>query len=194
MWNPSNETALVVIPEEAELLIPMIRAQVKPKVHIMTYAAPVTKNMLHFSGLLYYVIPRLPVGYAVPDWLSVELGIFAGRLYMNFAECAAVERYLRLASNFNAKQLQSNSEHVDVLTTDSVNFLLNWLTIRRKGQNIMHTPMGYICQRRLLHQDHPFFATRNADVDDVITSTAGDPTIDDDLKEAEEEDTIFEDE
>lgn len=53
--------------------------------------------MLHFSPLLYYVIPALPlISYAVPSWLSIELKIFASRLYMNLSESAGVKRYLRL--------------------------------------------------------------------------------------------------
>ena len=170
--DPSNETALIVIPEEAELLIPMIRAQETPKVHIMTYSAPVTRNMLHFNGLLYYVIPSLPIHYAVPDWLSIELGIFAGRLYMNFAEWAAVKRYLRHGGNFTVENL------------------------RRKGHDITHTPMGYVCQRRLLHQNHPFFATRSAEVGDAVMALAGRQGIDGNLGDSEEkeEDTDLEDE
>ena len=175
-----------MIPEEAELLIPIIRLQEKPKVHMMAYAAPVTKNMLHFNGLLYYVIPSLPIGYAVPDWLSIELGIFAGRLYMNFAECAALKRYLRLEDNSN---LQSSSEHVgDILSKDPINFLLDWLTLRRKGHDIMHTPLGYVCQGRLLHPNHPFFANRSADASDAIGASAGGQGIGANLKETEEGD------
>jgi hypothetical protein len=68
----------------AELLIPLIRAQRQPKVHLITYAASVTKNMVHFNKLSYYVLPRLPVGYKPPSWFSIELGIFAGRLYIDF--------------------------------------------------------------------------------------------------------------
>ncbi len=192
-----------MIPEEAELLIPMIRLQEKPKVHMMTYAAPVTRNMLHFNGLLYYVIPSLPIGYAVPDWLSIELGIFAGRLYMNFAECAALKTYLRLEDNSN---LQSSGEHVgDIFTNDPINFLLDWLTVRRKGHDIMHTPMGYICQGRLLQPNHPFFAGRSADAGVAVGASREYRGIGADLKEAdegdeedgeeeEEEDTDHEDE
>lgn len=183
----------MVIPEEVELLILMIRAQEKSKVHIMTYAAPVTKNMLHFNALSYYVIPLLPVNYAVPDWLSVELGVLAGRLYMSFEECTAVKRYLGLADDFNAESSQSSSsEHVDVSATNRANFLLDWLTIRRKGQDITHTSMGYICQGRPLHQSHPFFATRIADADGVMMSTAGGQRTGGNLEEAEDEDTDLE--
>lgn len=63
-------------------------------VHLITYAAPITKNMLHFNGLSYYILPRLPDGYIAPDWLSIELGIFAGRLYINFPEYTPLTNYL----------------------------------------------------------------------------------------------------
>lgn len=75
----------------------MIRAARKPMVHLITYGAPVTKTMLHFNGLSYYVLPRLAVSCTAPDWLSIELGIFAGRLYINFSECAPLTNYIQLA-------------------------------------------------------------------------------------------------
>lgn len=53
LWSTSMETALVVILEEAELLIPILRGLENPKAHLITYAAPVTKDMLPFSGLRY---------------------------------------------------------------------------------------------------------------------------------------------
>ena len=37
----------------------------------------------------------------------------------------------------------------------------------------MHTPIGYICQGRLLHEIHPFFVARRADAEE----TAAIPTI-----------------
>lgn len=175
-----------MISEEVELLILMIRLQEKSKIHMMTYAALVTKNMMHFNELLYYVISSLFIDYAVLDWLFIELGIFVGRLYMNFAKCAALKRYLRLEDSFN---LQSSSEHVDdIFIKDSINFLLNWLTLRRKGHDIMHTPMGYVCQGRLLHPNHPFFADRSADAGGAVGASAGGQGIGATLKEAEEGD------
>lgn len=75
----------------------MIRVARKPIVHLITYTAPTTKNMLYFNGLSYYVVPRLLDGYTAPDWLSIELGIFAGRLYINFPECAPLNNYIELA-------------------------------------------------------------------------------------------------
>lgn len=132
--------------------------------HLITYAAPVTKNMLHFSGLAYYILPRLPNGYVTPDWLSIELGIFAGRLYMNFAEYNLLMKYLQLADTIP----QSGSgQQIGLFTQNTISFLLEWLALRRKGQDIMHTPIGYICQGRLLHESHPFFVARRADAEET---------------------------
>ncbi|TVY43757.1 hypothetical protein LSUB1_G001260 [Lachnellula subtilissima] len=193
LWSPSNGTALIVISEEAELLIPMIRAAGKPMVHLITYAAPVTKNMLHFNGLSYYVLPRLPDGYTAPDWLSIELGIFAGRLYIKFPECAPLTNYLQLADKTGTDSPQSRTEHVGISTKNPVDFLLEWLMVCRKGQDIMHTPMGYICQGRPLYESHPFFATRSEDAREVETPPVGGGTSGD-VDEAEDQDPILEDE
>ena len=138
--------------------------------------------MLHFNGLSYYPLPCLPDGYTVPDLFSIELGIFAGRLYINFPECALLTKYLQLAAK--------SVEHVGLSTKNPVDFILEWLTVYRKGQDIMHTPMGYICQGRPLHENHPFFVARNAD---ARTPPIGGGTSGD-VDEAEEENPDVEDE
>lgn len=189
-----NETALIVISEEAELLIPVIRAERQPKVHLIAYAAAITKNTLHFNELSYYVLPRLPVGYKAPSWLSIELGIFAGRLYLNFPEYASLMRYLQLTDKTNSKVQQNSVEQVCVFTKSPVSFLLEWLTLRRKGQNITNTPMGYVCQRRPLHQSHPFFEARRAGAEDVIAPSVEGRRKSGKIRGAEEGDTDFEDE
>lgn len=50
----------------------------------------------------------------------------------------------------------------------------------------MHTPMGYICQGRPLHESHSFFAARNTDATDVETLPTG-VRLSDDVDEAEDE-------
>jgi hypothetical protein len=194
LWNPSEQTALIVISEEAELLIPIIRAEKQPRVHLATYATPITKNMLHFNTLSYYVLPSLPVGHTIPDWLSLELGIFAGRLYLDFSECAPLKEYLQLADNTDAEAPQGDSERGGVFTKNPISFLLEWLTLCRKGQDIMHTPMGYICQGRSLNENHPFFVTQRAGGEEVTAPTIGGRRADGNVDEEEEEDTDFEDE
>jgi hypothetical protein len=168
LWSPSNEIGLIVISEEVEFLITILRNVAKPVVHLITYAAPVTKNMLHFNGLYYYVLPRLPAGYTLPDWFSVELGIFAGRLYIDFAERAPLMKYLQLAGKTDTEAAQSDNERVGLFTDNPVNFLLEWLTLCRKGQDIIHTPMGYVCQGRPLHENHPFFVVRSVEAGAVV--------------------------
>jgi hypothetical protein len=185
---------MIVISEEVELLIPIIRAARKPMVHLITYAAPVTKNMLHFNGLSYYVLPSLPVGSTlIPDWLSIELGIFAGCLYINFAERAPLMKYLQLADKTDTEAPQSISEQVGLFTNNPVNFLLEWLTLCRKGQDILHTPMGYVCQGRPLHESHPFFVARSADAGGVVPPSMGGRTGGT-VDEVEDGDTDVEDE
>ena len=192
LLNPSNETALIIIPEEAELLIPVIRAQTRSKVHLVTYAAPVIKNMLQFNRLSYYALPRFPVSYKVPERLSIELGIFAGRLYLDFQECASLRKYLQLTDKTDTGTPRSNNEQFDLFTENPVGFLLEWLTVRRKGQDIMHTPMGYICLGRPLHENHPFFAARRAGAEVAAPSVEGRGSGGN-VDESEGEDTDVED-
>jgi hypothetical protein len=129
--------------------------------------------MAHFNGLSYYVLPPLPVGYRAPDWFSTELGILAGRLYINFSECAPLTKYLQLANRTDTESPESDGEHVGTFTKNPINFLLEWLTLCRKGQDIMRTPMGYLCQGRPLHESHPFFVARSADAREAITPPVG---------------------
>jgi len=179
LWNSSTETALIIIPEEAELLIPVIRrVGEQAKVHLVAYAAPVTKSMRHFNGFSYYVLPRLPAGYTVPAWLSIELGIFAGRLYIDFLECAPLRKYLQLSREEAdaGEDVQPNGEQQagdGTFAENPVSFLLEWLTLCRKSQDIMHTPLGYICQGRPQQESHPFFVTQRADAQDIVASSVG---------------------
>lgn len=109
--------------------------------------------MLHFSRLGYYVLPQLPPGYIIPQWLSMEVAIFAGRLYLDFLEYQSIMKFFRLTgSNFGAVD---GSRELSV--KDPVNFIREWLALCRKGQDITHTPMGYVCGGRQLHWTHPFF-------------------------------------
>ena len=176
-------------------MIPIIRAKKQAKVHLIAYAAPVTKNMLQFSQLLYYVLPRLPVSYTIPDWLLIEVGIFAGQLYIDFPQYTSLSRYLQLAHKSDAGVLHDgNQEHVGICTTNVFSFLLDWLTIRRKGQDIMDTPIGYICQGRLLHESHPFFVRNHDDTKcGILYSVEGRTDHGDHVDKAEDGDTDLED-
>lgn len=64
--------------------------------------------MLHFNNLMYYSLPRLPKNWKPPTWLTIELGIFAGRLYFEFGEYAALANYLGLADLDNAGSIATD--------------------------------------------------------------------------------------
>ena len=153
----------------------MIRTAKEPMVYLIAYAAPITKSMQHFNGLSYYILPSLPNGYKIPEWLSIEIGIFAGRLYINFTEYAPLSDYLQLAHETTSHSLPNFPGDASIFTKNPIEFLLEWLTLRRKGQEIMHTPMGYICQARSLHEGLPFFASRSAR-NEELEKPSGDDT------------------
>ncbi|OMP87747.1 hypothetical protein BK809_0007836 [Diplodia seriata] len=181
LWSTAADAAIVVVPEEAELLIPLLRnnaTKTPVTAHLLTYAPAVTRKMVHFSDLTYYAIPPLPRGWKAPDWLRVELGLFAGRLYFEYDEYAGIMRYLGIIVDDQSEdgthddRLLSDGEMSDsvvvkkkastTITTPFTNrpltFVREWLASRRKGQDFSHTPMGFVCQGRPLAADHPFFA------------------------------------
>ena len=186
-------TALVVIPEEAELLYPLIRDAKDPPTHLLTYAAPVTRKMLHFNNLGYYAVPTMPTGWKPPTWLTIELGIFAGRLYFEFEEYGDLRKYLGLGDDDaklpeipddavpstelhgtdgaaddtanGAEKDKSAPPQAPSFTTNPLTFLQEWLAIKRKGQDFTHTPMGYLCHGKQLTASHPFFTNFKNDGD-----------------------------
>ena len=84
LWNDDTETAIIITPEETEELIPIVRSCAEPRTRVLSYAAPLTRKMLHFDNLDYYSIPSFSAGSTIPTWLKMELGIFSGRLYFSF--------------------------------------------------------------------------------------------------------------
>ncbi|KAK8013720.1 hypothetical protein PG991_009313 [Apiospora marii] len=196
LWNPSDKLALVVIPEEAEILLETIRRQERPNVHLILYAAPANKSMRSLGDLTFYVVPELPAGYTVPRWLAIELGVFAGRLYIDYGDYAAIrdgmlDVYPEADSNGEEPGLAGT-----ITATNPTAFLLDWLTLRRRGQDILHTPMGYLCQGRTPAADHYLFAAvggsrngiaKKATQSNGVYRTNGAHDIDDHGSEDEEE-------
>ncbi|RDA86513.1 hypothetical protein CP532_2003 [Ophiocordyceps camponoti-leonardi (nom. inval.)] len=79
-WSPKSQTAVVLVPEEAELLIPILRSMAaKAPIHLIPYAASTTRAMVRTSRLASYVMP--PLEDELPPWLHIELGVLGGRLY-----------------------------------------------------------------------------------------------------------------
>ncbi|RFU72329.1 hypothetical protein TARUN_9940 [Trichoderma arundinaceum] len=162
LWSPSTSTGLVVIPEEVELLIPKLRlAKGKSKVHLIAYAPPITRAMVSFNQLRHYSLPPIPLDVQFPVWLKVELGILAGQLYTDY------EGWLHVAGYVKYPQ-----DGVPV----SPAFLLEWLGVRCRAHDVLHTPMGYICLGRTVTENHPFFVRNTA----VITPTPPGSQVDED--------------
>ena len=69
-------------------------------------------------------------------------------------------------------------------STKMLTFLHAWLGTRGRDQDFTHTPMGYLCARKLLTEDHPFFRGMGADQaarGGAIRSTAGETSTFTDL-------------
>ncbi|PQE21089.1 p-loop containing nucleoside triphosphate hydrolase protein [Rutstroemia sp. NJR-2017a WRK4] len=185
LWSMVTESALVVTPEEAEALIPIVRTSKKPVCHLLTYAAPVTRKMLHFANLRFYALPALSQ-WTPPIWFTVELGLFAGRLYFDFNEYEYLCKFLGFEPGAvidellleeeesydfvedatedvnNGTEEPKKSSNCTGLTSKPLSFLHEWLTVRRKGQDFAYTPMGFVCQGKPLTADHSFFSQPDA--------------------------------
>lgn len=155
-------------PEEAELIIPLIRNQQESQVHLLTYAAPVTRRMLHFNDMSYYAIPSLPTGYQIPTWLQIEVGFFAGRIYFEWHEYEGILRFLGLApratkesstdSNIANGENFGYKQSCHTFTDKPLAFLQDWVSARRKMQDWSSSPVGFIVSGKTLHAHHTFFA------------------------------------
>jgi Tfp pilus assembly major pilin PilA len=116
LWSDLNETAIIVIPEEAEQIIKMMHAkETHPKIYLITYASPVTRKMLAFNDLTFFSMPALPQGWVAPQWLKTELGLLAGRLYFEWHEYGALCKFLGITEDSSSG---SDEENGDVSVDD----------------------------------------------------------------------------
>jgi hypothetical protein len=177
LWSIMSETGLIVSPEEADALIPILRSTFVrgSPCHLIVYSAPITRQMLQFNSFNYYAIPPLPTNFKAPNWLKVELGIFAGRLYFEWDEHDEVMSYLGVQVASQNSDDGSQAERKEAFATKPLAFLHEWLAIRRKGQDFEHTPMGFITTGKPLSADHPFFSAVSIeeDKDAKLQTTAG---------------------
>jgi hypothetical protein len=181
LWSSVAEIAIVIMPEEAEALIPIMRdPNSNVPTHLLVYSAPITRKMLQFNDLTFHSIPPLPSGWKAPCWLQIELGIYAGRLYFEWSEyedmCALIGIQERAVEDDQMipeeitdvpmdgepiakvkpeshKRLQDECK----LAQNPLTFLQEWLAVRRRGQDFAHSPMGFVSQGKRLQGDHIFF-------------------------------------
>jgi hypothetical protein len=152
LWCFVSEKALIVSPEDANSFIPILRGKAESGgVHLVVYAAPVTRRTLHFNDLTYYATPPLPAGFECPTWLSVELGIFSGRLHFEWHEYDEIRSYLGL------KQDLSTDPDARPFAAKPLTPLHEWIDVRRKGQDFEHTPFGFVTTGKPVTENHAFF-------------------------------------
>ncbi|KAK1993934.1 hypothetical protein LX36DRAFT_728628 [Colletotrichum falcatum] len=185
LWSQVAEVALIVVPEEAEALLPVMRdAGFTGATNLIVYSAPVTRKMLHFGDLKYYSIPALPAEWQAPAWLKIEMGVYAGRLYFEWSEydelCdfLGIDQSLPLLEYLEEEGSESDSaenQHgsragpgAAGLTTRPLSFVQEWLASRRRGQDFLSTPMGFIAQGKMLQENHPFFRQATTVKRDVL--------------------------
>ncbi|KAF5720872.1 hypothetical protein FGLOB1_508 [Fusarium globosum] len=183
IWSSVAEIAVIIMPEEAEALIPIMRNSGVPT-HLLVYSAPITRKMLRFNDLTFHSIPPLPIDWKAPKWLRVELGIYAGRLYFDWDEYNAMCSLLGIQSGELGNQAQDEEptetdtdaetetykpqtdlEHK--LAKSPLTFLQEWLAVRRRGQDFAHSPMGFVSQGKRLQEDHVFF--KAAEIDNGVS-------------------------
>ncbi|KAF2871478.1 hypothetical protein BDV95DRAFT_493867 [Massariosphaeria phaeospora] len=175
VWSRGTEIGLVVSPEEANFLIPILRKTRftetrKHGTHLIVYAAPVTRRMLHFNDLDFHATPSLPPNFRIPTWFKVELGIFAGRLYFNWDEYSVMLQYLGVENSREETAIGRR----EAFAEKPLSFLHDWLAVRRKGQDFEHTPMGFVTTGKPLSSEHPFFLTADG-VEEVDKNSQNGP-------------------
>ncbi|KAF4425149.1 hypothetical protein FACUT_10088 [Fusarium acutatum] len=180
IWSSVAEIAVIIMPEEAEALIPIMRNSGVPT-HLLVYSAPITRKMLRFNDLTFHSIPPLPNDWKAPKWLRVELGIYAGRLYFEWDEYDAMCSLLGIQSGELGNQAQdeeptetdtdaeieTSKPQTDLehkLAKSPLTFLQEWLTVHRRGQDFAHSPMGFVSQGKRLQEDHVFFKAADIEI------------------------------
>lgn len=119
-----------------------------------------------FNNLKYCAIPAMDYNWEPPKWLAMELGILAGRVYFNFSEYDDICQYFGVSSTEDPEEERTTEQHSlsegnSTFSDKPLSFLQQWLSLRRKGQDFTHTPMGYVCQSKALTSAHPFFNSAN---------------------------------
>ncbi|PYH95065.1 hypothetical protein BO71DRAFT_474570 [Aspergillus ellipticus CBS 707.79] len=141
--SPTAGKAVVIIPEEAERLSPILRDVNPPRTYLIVYSAPISKQMLHFNTFRYYTVPELKTD--LPPLVKLELGILAGRLYFSFDECQPIVRYLDPHAFLHSDNDEASKKAASSNLL-SRRFLEEWFSLMIKGGSFTYTPMGYVCR------------------------------------------------
>ncbi|CAG9940265.1 unnamed protein product [Clonostachys rosea f. rosea IK726] len=176
LWYPDRETGIIVIPEEAELLLPVLRGEKQPIVWLLSYSAPLTRHMCIFNRLNFFTVPSPPNReFKVPRWMTLEVGIVSARLYFGWLEYKGLLAWLGMAKG--AKGEGTASQCGGLYPAEARKFLLDWLSHCHNTFNILHTPVGFVAQGKELRHDHSFFGASSLDEADVAAAAQANGSV-----------------
>lgn len=86
----------------------------------------------------------------------------------------------------------AKAPEISSFTNKPLTFLQEWLAVRRKGQDFVHTPLGHVCHGKPLHANHPFFSKVENDGAPRMRSTrSGHGRVVDQDAQGSDEDSVF---
>lgn len=180
---------------------------------VVNFMPALTKKMLsNFGNLDFHSTPPMPAGFKAPTWLTVQLGLIAGRLYFEWHEYQELRDFLGLTDDDlvdgdDAIEMDDTSSEEEFAATEDDDdkggdadisgptkkterlagkrivsdgaksgagkdkvykftakpraFLMEWTAMRRKQQDIAHSPVGFVALGKALEESHSFFTKYN---------------------------------
>lgn len=160
-YSPGSLYLMIISPYEAEKLMATVSLSSKVSLHL--YKPRCVIGHPTFDKLDFMSIPAHATTHHIPRSLQLQLDVFAGQLYLNsYEDYLEVCRFLGLAA--------TPSKDGEIIAADGfiirdnsgrkpgsspVQFLQALMSqIRRNGQGIGKTDMGYILEGKILEKSH----------------------------------------
>ncbi|KAI0319197.1 hypothetical protein OF83DRAFT_1055392 [Amylostereum chailletii] len=161
-------TLVIMSPHEVNELLPDFRKSTITHLHM--YAPRTIQTMEPFSDLRFYCIPPLPNRWVLPQMVRIQLGLFAGQLYLDDYEtyeklCAFLGLHMgfpdaigleKQSDGFVMQEDRPPHEVYSPFLESPVVTLQELFGYRRKGMSFLLTHMGKILKARKLHEEIDF--------------------------------------
>ncbi|EKD21257.1 hypothetical protein MBM_00370 [Drepanopeziza brunnea f. sp. 'multigermtubi' MB_m1] len=181
-------TVLIISPQEANALLPIIREKNLVTLHVYTPRLSLANNTL--EDLAFCAIPPLPADWVAPP-IGIQIGLFAGQLYLKNKEeylalCWFLGLCYRTPDDLVRVAVDGFVHHEDRVNLDTkmarycrfqrspVPFLRLLFAMRRKGQGFVDSHLGRILNGELLRDEHfvgPDFP--GGSVEQVVETSGG---------------------
>ncbi|KAI0318912.1 hypothetical protein OF83DRAFT_1113237 [Amylostereum chailletii] len=158
-------------PFEVNEFLPIIRKGAMSGIHLHLYAPHVVQSMEPFSDLRFFCIPPLPVSWTLPSTLRIQLGVFAGQLYLDDFEtymelCKFLGLYMGHGNSDGIRKQSdgfvrprdrpAGEEKWSPFQESPVAVLKELVGLRRKGMTYLSTHMGQVLSARKLRESRDF--------------------------------------